>query len=131
MYRRAKLLFPALERGSTSHLQSAARRGALNRRALLSGLSTLPVLPAFLLGNAQNAAAQPAGSGFSFAICGDSRSMMYLPSKDGRPDLVRLFVEMFGLVMPEKVAEAVVARDVKLIFDPATNELIQVVMPFI
>ena len=49
--------------------------------------------------------------------------MMYLPYKDGRPDLVKLFVEMFGLVMPEKVAEAVVARDVKMIFDPVTKEL--------
>jgi hypothetical protein len=37
---------------------------------------------------------------------------------------------MFGLVMPEKVAEAVVAKDVKMIFDPATKELIKVVMPF-
>ena len=37
--------------------------------------------------------------------------------------IVTLFVEMFGLVMPERVAEEVVKRDVKLIFDPATNEL--------
>jgi len=56
--------------------------------------------------------------------------MMYLPVKDDRPDLAGLFVEMFGLVMPEKVAEAVVKRDVKMIFDPATKELRQVVMPF-
>src|SRR5262245_33085406 len=130
MYRYAKSLFAARERDSTSGVKSADRKGALNRRALLSGISSLPVLPPLLLGSAQNAAAQQAGSGFSFAACGDSRSMMYLPSKDGRPDLVRLFVEMFGLVMPEKVAEAVVARDVKMIFDPVTNELIQVVMPF-
>ena len=34
--------------------------------------------------------------------------MMYLPYKDGHPDLVRLFAEMFGLVMPERVAEEVV-----------------------
>jgi hypothetical protein len=56
--------------------------------------------------------------------------MMYLPYKDGRPDLVKLFVEMFGLVMPQRVAEAVVKRDVKMIFDPVTKELIRVVMPF-
>ena len=31
--------------------------------------------------------------------------MMYLPSKDGQPDLTKLFVEMFGLVMPPKLAE--------------------------
>ena len=67
---------------------------------------------------------------FSFAAYGDSRPMMYLPQKDGKPDLVKLFVEMFGLVMPEKMAEAVVKRDVKLTFDPASKELIQVVMPF-
>ena len=47
--------------------------------------------------------------------------MMYLPQKDGQPDLVKLFVEMFGLVMPEKIAEAVVKKDVKLIFDPVTK----------
>ena len=57
--------------------------------------------------------------------------MMYLPSKDGQPDLVKLFVEMFGLVMPEKIAEEVVKKDVKLIFDPVTKELIQIVMPFV
>ena len=56
--------------------------------------------------------------------------MMYLPSKEGNPDLTQLFVEMFGLVMPDKVAEEVVKKDVKLIFDPATKELIQIVMPF-
>jgi hypothetical protein len=39
--------------------------------------------------------------------------MMYLPYKDSNPDLVRLFVEMFGLVMPERVAEEVVKRDVR------------------
>ena len=32
--------------------------------------------------------------------------------------------------MPEKVAEEVVKKDVKLIFDPVTKELVQVVMPF-
>ena len=56
--------------------------------------------------------------------------MMYLPLKEGQPDLNKFFVEMFGLVMPEKVAEAVVAKDVKMIFDPATKDLIKVVMPF-
>src|SRR5215831_16414960 len=109
-------------------VNSAYRRGGLNRRGLLSGLAMLPLLSPLLAG--EKAAAQQASSGFSFAVCGDSRPMMYLPVKDGRPDLVGLFVEMFGLVMPEKVAEEVVKRDVKLIFDPSTNELSQVVMPF-
>ena len=61
---------------------------------------------------------------------GNSRPMMYLPSNEGNPDLTQLFVEMFGLVMPDKVAAEVVKKDVKLIFDPATKELIQIVMPF-
>lgn len=56
--------------------------------------------------------------------------MMYLPLKEGQPHLNRFFVEMFGLVMPEKVAEAIVAKDVKMIFDPVTKDLIKVVMPF-
>jgi hypothetical protein len=56
--------------------------------------------------------------------------MMYLPYKEGQPDLNKLFVEMFGLVLPEKVAEEVVKRDVKTIFDPVTKELIKVIMPF-
>src|SRR4029450_12103705 len=71
-----------------------------------------------------------AGSGFSFAAYGDSRPMMYLPPKAGLPDLVTMFVEMFGLVMPEKVAEEVVKKDVKMIFDPVTKELIKIIMPF-
>ena len=39
-------------------------------------------------------------------------------------------VDMFELVLPEKVAEDVVRRDVRLTYDPATNELVQIVMPF-
>src|SRR5262245_26609994 len=76
------------------------------------------------------AKAQATAGGFSFAACGDTRPMMYLPYKEGNPDLVRMFVEMFGLVMPERVAEAVVKRDVKLTFDPVSKDLIQVIMPF-
>jgi hypothetical protein len=110
------------------NVKSAHRNGGLNRRSLLSGLAILPVISPLLVG--KNAAAQQAGSSFSFAVCGDSRPMMYLPVKDGRPDLVGLFGEMFGLVMPQKVAEEVVKRDVKLIFDPAAKELNQIVMPF-
>ena len=56
--------------------------------------------------------------------------MMYIPLKEGQPDLNKFFVEMFGLVMPEKVAEDLVAKNVKMIFDPVTKDLIKVVMPF-
>src|SRR5262245_1470197 len=73
--------------------------------------------------------AAQAARGFSFVALGDSRPMMYLPYKEGQPELNKLFTEMFGLVMPEKVAEAVVKRDVKTTFDPVTKELIQIDMP--
>ena len=109
-------------------VESARQKGGLNRRGLLSGLAMLPMVSSLVA--VRNAAAQQTNSGFSFAVCGDSRPMMYLPVQEGRADLVELFVEMFGLAMPEKVAEAVVKRDVKMIFDPATKELRQVVMPF-
>ena len=102
------------------------------RATLVAAVAGFP-----LTGNAQNIsavdksnAASKAESGFSFIAYGDSRPMMYLPLKEGQPDIIKLFVEMFGLVMPEKVAEEVVKRDVKLTFDPVTKELIQVVMPF-
>ena len=32
--------------------------------------------------------------------------------------------------MPQKIAEEVVRKDVKMIFDPVTKELIKVIMPF-
>ena len=106
-----------------------------DRRAVVATLAALPVLPSlFGLFGPTPARAQTqmtsAGKGFPFAVYGDSRPMMYLPSKEGNPDLNQLFVEMFGLVMPEKLAEEVVKRDVKVTFDPVTHELIQIVMPF-
>jgi Calcineurin-like phosphoesterase len=101
----------------------------LNRRVLFSTLAVLPVLRP--LTTAAQPAKQRGGSAFSFAVYGDSRSMMYLPyTKDQEADARKLMVDMFDLVLPEKVAEAVVNKDVKLIYDPATNELVQIVMPF-
>ena len=101
----------------------------INRRALLSSLALLPTL------QSQSAFAQQSrpgdNSAFSFAVYGDSRSMMYLPYKsDQREEAIKLMVDMFELVLPEKVAEEVVRRDVKLTYDPSTNELVQIVMPF-
>lgn len=105
----------------------------INRRSLM--LASTAGFVALAAGRAagQQTAEQAASSSatkFSFIAYGDSRPMMYLASKDGKLDDENFFVEMFGLIMPEKVAAALVKRDVRLTFDPVTNELIQVVMPF-
>ena len=101
----------------------------IDRRVLLSSLALLPAL------QPQTAIAQQArrggNSAFSFAVYGDSRSMMYLPYKSAqRDEASKLMVDMFELVFPEKIAEEVVRKDVKLIYDPAIDELVEVVMPF-
>lgn len=68
---------------------------------------------------------------FSFAVHGDSRSMLYLPHKEGQEERIhKLLVDVFSLVLPEKVADEVVKREVKLTFDPVTKELVHVQMPF-
>src|SRR5689334_20618786 len=88
----------------------------------------------FVLRPRTAAAQQTTGVGsrsFSFAVYGDSRSMMYLPYKsDQKDEAIKLMVDMFELVLPEKVAEEVVRKVVKLTYDPSTDELIQIVMPF-
>ena len=104
--------------------------------ALVATLQVLFVFVAALAFQSPAACAQetkpPAGSAFSFAVYGDSRSMMYLPYKsDQEADARQLMVDMFDLVLPEKVSEEVVKKDVKLTYDPATQELVQMVMPFI
>ena len=76
-------------------------------------------------------ASHPANKGFSFAVYGDSRSMMYLPYKqDQEAEARQLMVDMFELALPAKVAPEVVQKDVKLIYDPSTKELVEMVMPF-
>src|SRR5271167_3321372 len=85
---------------------------------------------AMLAGNVQAQKAS-APAAFSFDVYGDSRSMMYLPYKqDQEAEARQLMVDMFELVLPVKVADAVVQKDVKLIYDPSNNELVQVIMPF-
>jgi len=75
--------------------------------------------------------AKKSASGFSFDVYGDSRSMMYLPYQAAQEaDARKLMVDMFDLVLPEKVAAGVVQKYVKLIYDPSSHELVQVVMPF-
>ena len=44
-----------------------------------------------LVGSAVQAQQSAPAAPFSFAAYGDSRPMMYLPQKDGQPDLVKLF----------------------------------------
>jgi hypothetical protein len=103
----------------------------VDRRALLSAVAVLPALSApILMSRARAAHASAQGGGFSFVAVGDTRPMMYLPPSTGEPDLVKFFVEIFGLVMPDRVAEEVVKKYVRMTFDPETKELIQVVMPF-
>jgi hypothetical protein len=139
----ADTLSTSRENGAVAHcfsnqrviIMPSQRPNDPSRRLVLSALAALPAFSVQLVANAQaqtTTAQAPSteGAPFSFAAVGDTRPMMYLPLKEGQPDLNKFFVEMFGLVMPEKVAEAVVARDVKMIFDPATKELIKVVMPF-
>jgi hypothetical protein len=75
--------------------------------------------------------APPAAAGFSFAVYGDSRSMFYLPYKsDQEAEARALMVQMFELVFPKKIAEVVVKKDVKFIYDRETHELAEVIMPF-
>src|SRR3984957_10037931 len=107
----------------------SARHG-VDRRMLLTTLAALPALSGSLLTCPVRAQSTPAQGGFSFAAVGDTRPMMYLPPSAGDPDLVKLFVEMFGLVMPDRVAEEGVKKYERMTFDPGTKELIQVVMPF-
>jgi Calcineurin-like phosphoesterase len=96
--------------------------------AILFALAALLTLQPL---NAVAQQARPADTGFSFAVYGDSRSMMYLPFRaDQEADARQIMVEIFELVFPQKTAQAVVQKDVKFIYDPATHELVQVVMPF-
>ncbi len=76
-------------------------------------------------------ASPAAGSGFSFAAYGDSRTMMYLPYRaDQEAEARALMTEMWSLQLPPKDAEQAVKKSVKFTYDPATHELVDVVMPF-
>jgi predicted phosphodiesterase len=69
--------------------------------------------------------------GFSFAVYGDSRTMMFLPYRaTEKAAATNYMVDMFKLAFPETIAKEVVAKDVKLIYDPTSGELAQIVMPF-
>jgi hypothetical protein len=112
---------------------NCGKKRGINDAARHRVLAIVALIGAAALAGARATAqvSRPADSGFSFAVYGDSRSMMYLPYKsDQEADARQLMVEMFELVFPRKVAEVVVKRDVKFIYDPATHELAQIVMPF-
>ena len=81
--------------------------------------------------HAQQQPSPPGEAAFSFDVYGDSRTMMYLPYRaDQEADARKLIARIFDLVLPPQEAGQVVEKDVKLVYDPATRELAQVVMPF-
>jgi hypothetical protein len=97
----------------------------------LSRCGALAVAFAFVAGaaaqtttaNAKAGAAKGA-AGFSFVAYGDSRSMMYLPyTKADTAKIHAALVRLFSLILGERVAEAIVQKDVKLSFDPKNGAL--------
>jgi len=63
-----------------------------------------------------------APAAFSFDVYGDSRSMMYLPyQKDQEAEAHELMVDMFSLVLPEKVSQEMVNKYVKPTTPPITS----------
>jgi hypothetical protein len=72
----------------------------INRRVLLTSLALLPAL------QSQTAIAQQTrrgGNAFSFAVYGDSRSMMYLPYKsDQREEAIKLMVDILRSFFPRR-----------------------------
>ena len=104
-------------------------RNIANLCYILSASAAALVLQGFIA--TAEAAPPSADSRFSFAVYGDSRSMFYLPYKsDQEAEARALMVQMFELVYPKKIAEVVVKRDVKFIYDRETQELAEVIMPF-
>jgi len=116
--------------------RASLRRGLSKvRAAVVIGVSLfLPTTIGVGCATTANRAPPPetaAPGAFSFAVFGDSRSMLYLPYKVTQEAEAReLIADMFELVLPEKVAKDVVKQRVKFIYDPKTQELMQVVMPF-
>src|SRR5947207_14792759 len=83
------------------------------------------------IGGEKATAAPKVKGGFSFAVYGDSRSMMVLPDgADQEAEARKLMVDLFVLAFPEKAARELVKKHVKLSYDPATKELAGMVMPF-
>ncbi len=116
-------------KSAISEMSKSSRGNATRLCSILLAFVAVLVLPPFTATAQQKSGA--ADKGFSFAVYGDSRSMMYLPYKqDEEPQARQLMVDMFELVLPAKVSPEVVAKDVKMIYDPSTKELVEMVMPF-
>jgi hypothetical protein len=103
-----------------------------NGLAIKLGFILIMLVASQLFGADAVDARDPADAGFSFAVYGDSRSMMYLPYKaDQEAEARQVMAEVFELVLPPDRAKELVKQNVKLIYDPGTHELTQMVMPFI
>ena len=89
------------------------------------------VLNACARDSAARESAPAAPFAFTFAVFGDSRTMMYLPRRsEQKAEAANLIAEMLELDLPPKEAKEVVEKDVKLKYDPASGELKTLVMPF-
>src|SRR4051794_9333787 len=83
------------------------------------------------VGGETSKAAEQNHPGFSFAVYGDSRTMMVLPDRaDQEADARKMMVDMFVLAVPEKAAREMVKKHVKLSYDPTTKALAGMVMPY-
>lgn len=97
------------------------------RNVVGASILTLAAAASPLLSNA--ACAQQDDS-FSFIAYGDSRSMMYMPYKKADTAKIQsLISQLFALILGEKIALDLVKKDVKLTFDPVTEELTGIEMP--
>ena len=75
------------------------------KKLMLSCAVLIGAMAALLLAGCATKAAGESAPGFSFAVYGDSRSMMYLPYRaDQEEEARQLMVDMFELVLPAKVA---------------------------
>jgi len=103
----------------------------LKYKTILSATAALMAITGSAGAKSKEKVNQVTADGYSFAVFGDSRSMLHLPDKaNEKEEATKLIVDMFNLVLPEKMAEELVRKDVKLTYDPKSGELVQIVMPF-
>src|SRR5713101_4125340 len=95
-------------------------RLAIKLSFILIALAVVPALQFF--GADAQETPRPVDSGFSFAVYGDSRSMMYLPYRsDQEAEARQVMAEVFELVLPPDRAKELVKSHVKLVYDPGTH----------